>query len=382
MATITGARGTGNISQSQRKVDMAEKILLLDPDAAPLTVLTRQLSKKAAHNPEYSWMEDDLEPRWDAVNNAAGYANNATSIVVDNGAYFAQHFMVHVTRTGENMRVTAVTGNTLTVVRGVGSTAAALNDNDELLVTGVAQPEGDTSRPARSANPTKVTNYTQIVRTPVEATETHRHSDTVTTPNDWAYQLNKAGIEHKKDIEYAALFGRPSEDLTGSQPRRTTGGVFHFATQNVTDAGGAFTEAELFSALRPAFRYGSKKKVGLASMLAVDVMNGFPRGKLQTEQSDDTYGVRVFTYISPHGILRLVSHPLLEGSKYGGYIAILDMDQLAWRFLRNEEGSRDTFLRPNIQAPDADTRKDEYLTEAGLQFGQAKTHALVSGITS
>jgi hypothetical protein len=70
--------------------------------------------------------------------------------------------------------------NTLTVVRGVGGGAAAINDNDELLLIGSAQPEGDTSKPARSGNPTKVTNYTQIHRTPYESTETLIHSDTFT----------------------------------------------------------------------------------------------------------------------------------------------------------------------------------------------------------
>jgi hypothetical protein len=76
------------------------------------------LGKRAAVNPEYSWQQDDLEPRFDAINNGAGYSNSATSLVVDNGAYFAQHYLVKVTRTGEVIRVTAVSSNTLTVVRG------------------------------------------------------------------------------------------------------------------------------------------------------------------------------------------------------------------------------------------------------------------------
>lgn len=383
MATVVGARGTGNISQSQRKVDMKQNVLLLEPSASPLTVLLKMLNKAPAHNPEYSWQEDDLEPRFDAVNNGAGYASGDTSIVVDNGAYFGQDFLVRVTRTGEVIRVSSVSTNTLTVVRGVGSTAAALVDNDELLVIGSAAPEGDTSRPARSSNPTKITNYTQIFRDPIEETETARHSDSFTSPNDWEYQVGKKAIEHKKSIEYALWFGRPSEDLTGSQPRRTTGGVFHYASQNITDAGGALTETEFFGALRPVFRYSSERRVAFGSMLAVDVLNTFPRGKVQVNDSGNgTYGLSVFKYISPHGTVRLVTHRLFEGNVYGGVIAILDMDNVRYRYLANSEGSRDSHVRRDIQQPDADTQKDEWLTEAGLEFGQPKSAGIITGITS
>jgi hypothetical protein len=386
MADVTGARGTGNVSQSTRKVDMKAQILLLEPSAAPLTVLSARLNTDGAVNPEFSWQEDRSEPRFDAINNGAGYASGATSVVVDNGAYFAAQDLVKVSRTGEVFRVVAITPpNTLsTIVRGVGSGAAAIVDNDELIIIGSAQPEGDTSKPARSSNPTKVTNYTQIHRTPWESTETLRSSDTFTRPPDWNHQANKAGIEHKKSWEYIFFHGRPSEDLTGSQPRRTTGGVFYFITTNRTDAAGQLTESEFFGGLSPMFRYGSETKVAFASRLAVDVLNTFPRGKLELVQSDNdtTYGLRVMRYVSPHGTLNVITHNLLEGQVFGGYIVILDMDQVARRPLSGGVGSRDTHIRENIQAPDADTRKDEYLTEVGLEFGQEKTHGIFSGITS
>jgi hypothetical protein len=51
-------------------------------------------------------------------------------------------------------------------------------DNDELYIIGVAQPEGDTSRPSRSSNPTKQTNYMQIQREPFDITGTAMSSRT------------------------------------------------------------------------------------------------------------------------------------------------------------------------------------------------------------
>jgi hypothetical protein len=380
---VTGQRGTANISADQRRIDMASKILLLEPDSAPLTVISKNLSSRPTVNSQFKWQEDEGDPRFDAINNGAGYAAGITALVVDNAAYFEVQQIVYVPRTGENMRVTAVdTGtNTLTVVRGVGSTAAALVDNDPLLIASTAQPEGDASRAARTRNPSTIYNYTQIFRSPWDATETERHSE-FETGDDWDHQAMKKGIEHKKSIEYALMTGSPSEDTTSGQARRTTGGFKHYATQNKTDAGGALTELELFTALRPAFRYGSKEKWALASALAVDVLNTFPRGKLEVQQNERTFGVRVMQYVSPHGTINLVTHYLLEGATLGGEIWIIDTDALAWRYLKNKRGSRDTHIRKEIQANDVDGRKDEYLTEGGLEFGQPQRHGIIYGITS
>lgn len=384
MAAITGARGTGNVTGALRKVDFSSEIALLQPDAAPLTILSKRLGKEPTHNPQYQWAEDDLDPRFSAV--PAGATNVATSVAVTagQGSYFAQHDLVKVTRTGEVFRVTAVATDTLTVVRGVGAggTGVTINAADELLLLGSAQPEGDTSKPARSNNSTVVSNYTQIFRKPVHLTNTWVHSDQYVATNDWDYQVKKEGIEHVKDIEETFLFGKPSEDVSGSQPRRTTGGAIQYITTNVTAAGGTLSEASFFAALRPAFRYGSNQKTMFASGLVVDVLNGYARSKVQIpEVGRDTYGLNVVKYQSPHGTLNVVRHWLLEGSTYAGYAFILDMSTVKYRYLANSKGSRDTHFIDNIQAPDEDSRKGEYLTECGFQLMQQSQSALITGVT-
>jgi hypothetical protein len=381
MSDIIGQRGTGNVLQANRRPDIASAVAELEPESAPLTVLVNRLNSTPTVNPEYKHFEDDLEPRFDAIDNGGGYTSADTALAVDNGAYYHEHGLVLVTRTKEMLRVTSVVGDTINVVRGVGSTAAALLDDDELLLVGTAMQEGDTSRPARSSNPTPITNYCQIHRTPYAATNTNRASATWTQPTDWTRTAKKAGIEHAKDQEYVAWHGKPSETLAGEHPRRTTGGFFHHVTTNVTDAGGAFTEAEFFAALRPNFRYGKKRKAGFGSMLAVDVLNGYARGKLEIQQGEAQYGLAVMEYITPHGTLRLVTSYLFEGDVYGGVLAIADVDNIGKRYLASPDESRDTHVVENIQENDRDGRKDEILTECGMQVMQEKTHGYVYGIT-
>lgn len=379
MADITGQRTTTNISSDQLAIDMGDRIRLLEPDSQPLTVFTRAARKRKTVAPKFSWLEDESEPRYDAVN--GNQTDVDTAIEVDHGAYFAQHDLVLNTRTQEVFRVDSVATNTLTVTRGIGSTAAAMNDNDELLKLGSAQPEGDTSKPARSDNPAKSQNYTQIFRTEWQASGTLLASAFQVQPADWPHQARKKGIEHAKDIEYAFLFGRKYAGTEGSTELRATGGLTSFITTNQTDAGGTLTEAEFNAFMAQVMRFGSGSKLAMASSIGVGALNKFPASKQQTKNDETTYGMNVTHYTSPFGSLNLVYHRLLEGSEYGGYILVVDVEEVAYRWLGNDSVSRDTRLLPNRQENDRDGRKDEYLTEAGLEYGNEITHGVLTGIT-
>jgi hypothetical protein len=383
MSDITGARGTANVEQTTRSLDIRPNIALLEPNLQPLAVIASKVRKERTVSPKFQWYTDEGEPRYDAVNNGAGYNSAATSIVVDDGTKFEAHTIFQITRTSENIRVTGVAANTLTVVRGVGGGAAAIVDNDEIVILGSAQPEGDTSKPARSDNPDLHYNYTQIHRTPIEATGTLRASSFVVKPSDWPHQSRKKGIEHGKSREYAFLHGKKSEDTSGSQPRRTTGGIISAVQTNQYDAGGQLTRTEFNTGMRLFSRYtGGKARLGIASALAVSVLNEYPASNLQWKQDESTFGINVGRFVTPFGNLNLVTHWLLEGAKYGGYMLVIDVDELAVRFLANDEENRDTHIRQNIQQPDADTRKDEWLTEDGLEAGEERRHGVFTGITS
>src|SRR3990172_13407894 len=96
---IRGTRGTNNIEQTTRVRDVSDKIWLLEPDAAPLTMLLSKLNKKVTYSPKFEWYEDVLQPHFDAINNGAGYLAGDTALVVDNAAYFKTDDLVKVPRT-------------------------------------------------------------------------------------------------------------------------------------------------------------------------------------------------------------------------------------------------------------------------------------------
>lgn len=376
---ITAVRTTGNLDAIRRVVDVSKKIDVLEPDSAPLTLLTKKMDKRVAINPEFNWMEEASLVKNDAINAVAGYADDAVEMIVDNGALFRAGDVVKVLRTGEQMLVSSVATHTLTVVRAWGTTAAAaIVNNDPVLIVGNANAEHATKRGMKIGDITKKTNYTQIFRTPFGISRTADKSDT-NGKNDLAHQRMMQLIEHQKEIERAFWFGEPKEDITGATPRRATGGIDYFITTNATDAGGGLTEAEFDGFLRTGFRYGSKTKWLFAAPIVVAAISFWAKGKVQLQNDAKTYGINISKYQTPFGVVNIVTMNLFtEVTLYSGYAYLIDMDCLAYRYIADS----DTKLKTNIQDNSADGQEDEYLTECGLEFSQEKKCGLLYNVTS
>lgn len=381
MSTVTGAMTSTSVLSNQLAIDVGKEISLLEPDVQPLAVFSREMNKRATVAPKFKWIEDESKARFDTLT-ANVASTTLEEIPVANGTYFQQWDQVLNTRTGEQVRVDQVAGNNVKVTRGIGSTPANMLSGDELYIIGTAQPENDTSKPARAKQPSVVENFTQIFRTPFEQSGTLSATAFMVQPKEWNRLARNAGIEHAKDIELHFLLGRKSATNPGPTEDRTTGGALSFISSNQTDAGGNLSEAEFNAAMLQGMRYGHGNKLALASGVAVAALNKFPASKQIVASNETTYGMKVTHYTSPFGSLDLVYHRLLEGSKYAGYLIGLDMQEVAYRALDNGEVSRDTKVLANRQPNDQDGMKSEYLTEAGLEFGQQRAHFLITGITS
>ena len=380
--TISGIRHTKNINQDRRVVDMGKKIALLEPNKSPLITLTKRLSTKPTINPIFHWLEDELQAKWSKVSTAEANVA-ATDLVVSDIELFRVGFLVKVPRTGEIMRVTDVTvsTDTITVKRSFGTTAAAaILENDPIVILGSAEAEGGLATTPLSVVTSTIFNYTQIFKTAVQLSKTQEASE-LYGGSDRAYQRLKKGIEHAVDLERAAWFGEKAEDTTGSTPVRSTGGVMSFIETNAVsyDASNSLTEDNFEKEfLEGLFRYGSSKKTLFASSRVISVINSWGRDKIQTVVGEETYGLKIYRYISAHGELNIVKHQLFEGAVYGKMGVALDLDagEVAWRPL----SGRDTKLRTGIEPNDADYYLDEYITEGGFQIKLPKVHGIIENV--
>lgn len=374
------AYDTTAIKTDQRlKIDMASDIAMLIPNAAPFLALTKQIAKETANSYRFEWLERELEARTDKTT-AAVADGVITTIPVTNGAYFRANMLVKVPRTGEVMLVVSIAANNLTVARAFGETAgAALNINEELIIIGNVNEEMASAPGDAGGSPTAEYNFTQIFRTPFAVSNTANAVQVYGTGKLITQEQKDKGVLHRIDMERAFLFGERKEDLTGDHPKRETRGLLKFLSQNNLDVSsdGILTEVIFNNWLEGIFAYGSQKKTLLASPRLISVISEWGRDKIQTVPAANAkYGLHVTQYVSPHGELMIVKEPLFTGA-YSGYGTVLDMADIKYKPL---EG-RDTSLKTNIQAPDVDGRRDEYLTEAGLQVKLPKHHGLIKGVT-
>lgn len=71
VSMITGYSATAGsyaVTSGQLVIDMADKIYLLQPEAAPLYVLVSKLNKRVAINTTIKWLEDKIVTRLSSLN--------------------------------------------------------------------------------------------------------------------------------------------------------------------------------------------------------------------------------------------------------------------------------------------------------------------------
>jgi hypothetical protein len=385
---LSGVVDDADILSNQRVVDMSPTIAELEPDEAPLTTMLQKVSKRAAYSQKVEWLSDELVPRLTTL--AASATSSATSLSVpattgaSSGTYFRAGDVIRIASTGENCYVTGVSADTLYVTRGIGGTsvtAVSAASGVDVIKVGNAAAEGATLGTLIQTKKVANFNYAQIQRDPWGFTNTLVASKLYGGPEP-ANEAKKKLIEHKRQLENTLFWGVRDLNTSGSAPIGYCGGVFQYATTNLTASVGTLTESVFESFLRKAFRYGSQNKVFFCSPLVASALSSFPQGKLAPPAPGITeYGVSLSSYQSASGakVQIMVKRDWYDfqntANQYGGIGVMLDMDDITMRPLR------DTVLKPDRQANDEDSIKQEYLTEWSFEMGNEKKHAIISGIT-
>jgi hypothetical protein len=380
---LTGVVDDADILSNQRVVDMSPTIAMLEPDEAPLTTMLQKTSKRAAYSQKVEWLSDELVPRLTTLSASATSSATALDVATGTGTYFRPGDVIRIASTGENCAVSAVSADAVYVVaRTLGAvTSISAANGVDIIKVGNAAAEGATLGTLIQTKKVANYNYAQIQRDPWGFTNTLVASKLYGGPEP-ANEAKKKLIEHKRQMENTLFWGTRDLVTTGSAPIGYVGGIYQYVTSNLTSSVGDLTETLFETFLRKAFRYGSQNKVMFCSPVVASALSSFPQGKLAPPSpSIDTYGVSLSKYQSASGatVNIAVKRDWYDfqstGNQYGGIGVVVDMDDVTMRPLR------DTVLKPDRQANDEDSIKQEYLTEWSLEIGLEKKHAIISGIT-
>lgn len=385
-------------NQDSRVADISQDVPVLT-QFNPFVYNLAFANARPAIDIKYQWDEIDLNGDYTLINNSGGYNTSATSIIVDDGSLFTKYDMVRNLRTGEVFQVSAVSSNTLTVIRGVGNsgTGISMNDNDPLLIIGSALEEASQSRESSMANSSTVYNYLQTYRESFSfagSTARMNGSPTDRKLEDMAFHMDV----FVRDLEYSLIFQKRDLDQTSfTRERYSTGGLLDYISTNTEAIGGTtITEKDWLDFLvEKAFAYGSTEKVFICGYNFFTAFSYWGTNNYQVGQTIDVgvrQGVNVAQYIAPTGgVLWVYNHELFrKDSNLAGMGIVIDPMEIRLRYADRSMGDTPEDLKyknglpqfgMGLQENDRDGVKHEYFAQVGLELRQEKRHALITGVT-
>lgn len=383
---VSGAREPGSGVPSQRIIpDVRDQIILWEPEAAPLIAMTKKLrDKMPASQRQFDWIEEEPYPRVTTVNGAQTSGDTTVELATGTGSRYQAGDLLRNRRTGEVILVSSLSTDAATVVRGIGSSGGiAMNDGDEVELIAQAYADGATSGTSKTVKGGREYNYTQIFRRPYQLTG-RQENTAMFGGRDIKTTGRQAAVEHKKDIELAAFFGRRYNDA-GSPERTATGGLDQFIASNIWDLNNVLpTEAAFIDFLEQPMRWGQggvERGNGMKALFCsprwLSLFWKWWRDTLRVVDAPEItkLGLNVSEVVTPHGTIMLVRQPLFQGSN-AGLAYLVDLNHITYR----PHQGRDTELHENIQDNDYDGVKHEWFTDAGFEVQVEGAHAKILGL--
>jgi hypothetical protein len=324
--------------------------------------------------------------------------------------------------------VTEVNSAMVLTFRPYETTAGVENgttDNNGLTVAiiGTANAEGGRSGQGIIQWPINPTNYTQIFRTAFSITRTALKQG-LTFDKSGAYK-NMAwenGLRHMIEMEKAVIFGQKHTVLvtdpdTGDQtPETKMGGIIWFLQQweaaNSIYRGGTGAAAIAGTLGANGWSDTNKRIINVAGTMSLKQYNGFISAAFSKTnnkayeklvvcggtflaavndlfESQVTKTVQLMdknrnvefvlhSHTTLRGTAHYAVHPLFdEDPDLQGSALVMDMGNLRWRPLTDSDT---TFLKGR-QETDRDGRKDEWITEGGIELRFPESFMYIYGVT-
>jgi hypothetical protein len=319
-------------------------------------------------------------------------------------------------------------------VAGDGSVASAGNEGKSVFLMGSAFAEGSRSRTGRNKYPIEINNCAQIHKNAFELTRNALKTPTTYNKSGhYEKALKDNGIDHLSGLEKTTLFGKRryanavDPDTGETVKRYFSGGLLWFLEQwelgntsntvggvtgeiNYRPGGAAVTtqtDWETYTDKRIIKLAGgtlSKSQFNELTSRAFEKTNNSSFDKLVLcgqgyynkvsesfekqitkyelrENGFKGYDFHLQEHASNSGTMYYKTHPLFTDSVFRNSAFIIDLGFLKYRYITDS----DTDIVQGIQLPDADKRKDQYLTDAGIEIWYPEAHMFIQdlgGITS
>ncbi len=316
--------------------------------------------------------------------------NTVTSLTVKTSesslSYIRAGDIIRNLTTGEQMRVTDVTGKVLTVTRAYGENNIAVaitsDSNNEFVNMGAAFEEGSYSPKGSIIPRGDDYNYSQTFRKKLKITRNKLRQggygdNGKNSEERRANERRRILKEHQNDIEKTLLFGVRNKSLLNDEEIFVTGGIFSTLKSNVltiTDPS-KFTvgsiDAMLGSMSDAGFGAGNNKVLmfgsGFNSRLNDNVIKVFG-GSSSTIIKE--FGLSINRVYTSYGQVDFMYNPVLS-SLYPNTAVMLDLDTIYLHMIDECQ------LKTNEQEDGFDGVIDNYLTDCGLEINNEAANGII-----
>ncbi len=348
-------------------------------DIAPICAMLNRKKGgvKTIPNYRYNHLEDDFPNRWVEIDSFTTDGDGTSFVLTTGqGVRIQAGSMLHVPRTGEALRVASVSTDTMVVTRGFGSsTAVTLLTSEDIEIGASVYAEGTGAPDSKTWEPTILTNYMQTTKEAVELSGRLLNMQLI-DGGELEKQLKKAQQAIRHGQETSLLHGaRNTSDPTA------TGGLDYYLSTNLTNAGGALTEATINTFAKSVLRRNKtagNSLVLFAGELLLDAFDTHARDSIRYRPDDKILGVSVKRLRNSHGEIGIVPHGLLTVNPTmagTGYLVNLDKIKMV------EFKGRGFNYKPNVETPGTDGRKDQFVADWGVWLATEKSHGKIYGVT-
>lgn len=184
---------------------------------------------------KHSWMEDSLNANTFTLAEAMDGAETDMDVTAGHGVRLRVGSLIrNQSEAGktEVMQVTAIATDTLTVVRGYGSTSAETHTTGTTwqIIANPAQ-EGQDAPDDESKVRSKVSNYVQIFQKGIRISYTMRSVLQAGVADEYTHQVARRLMEVMRELDSALILGISSGSQGSDSVYRSMGGIVEFASQ-------------------------------------------------------------------------------------------------------------------------------------------------------
>jgi hypothetical protein len=349
-----------------KKQSVVDEILLLNGHQTPLLSLLG--FGEAVTQTTHQWFEDEMVA--DETTVAGAVTNVATSIVVVDGSIFRANDVIKI---GEELiKVTSISTNTLTALRGYASTtAAAIADLAKVEFMFSEGVEGADARSARYKARNGVSNYTQIFDDSVEISGTAEAVQQFGISDIYEYEKQKKQLELALQLEKALINGVSYQNGQTRQMK----GIRQFIQSNVTNVAGALTMNAVNDLAQKVYEKGGFATGGdykvLVGAKQKRNLSALDTNKVQIGRSENARGEVVDTLINDFGEFEIALNNNLAADE----LLLVDVNRAAIRPLVGREffhkflGDKGDFVAGML------------VGEYTLEFKQEKAHGRLKGLS-